>query len=154
VVTALGLTTCPVHAELKLTPTGPELVEIHTRFGGGNIVVLLNAVYGLRPFEEFLRALFRRERTAPDAHDPRLTWGVGFFTARIDDAPRWPSFAFPDPSSVVMVDVDARRRPKVDRIAGVRLHYWRAGHALFASADYAAVRRNVEFMRAICAPAA
>jgi hypothetical protein len=47
---------------------------------------------------------------------------------------------------VVAVDVDRRRQPALLSYEGVRLLYWRAGHALFMSSDYGQVHDNVAFV--------
>ena len=55
-VAALGLTDSGVHAEVKLTPEGPRLVEIGARMGGDCIHALVKRVYGIDLAQENLRA--------------------------------------------------------------------------------------------------
>lgn len=144
VVKALGIETAPIHAELKIDGDRPELVEIHTRFGGGNIVKLLERTYGIRPFEAYLGALTGRR--TPPLVTPSATWGIGFFTAYVGESPRWSSFDFPHPEAVVQIEFDAESRPKLETIDGVRMQRWRCGHVMFRSENPQAVRRNIDFM--------
>lgn len=46
-VRALGLDHCGIHAEVKLTPEGPRIVEIGARMGGDCIQALVLRVYGI-----------------------------------------------------------------------------------------------------------
>ncbi|MFH1571980.1 MAG: ATP-grasp domain-containing protein [Gemmatimonadota bacterium] len=55
-VAALGLTNSGIHAEVKITPQGPRLVEIGARMGGDCIHALVKRVYGIDLAEENLRA--------------------------------------------------------------------------------------------------
>jgi predicted ATP-grasp superfamily ATP-dependent carboligase len=146
VVTALGITTAPIHAELKLHDDGVELVEIHTRFGGGSIVRLLTESLSVRPFKAYFDALLSGRVT--DTRAPDAVWGVGFFTARVGRPFSWKSFDMPHPGSVVEIDLDTRRQPKRSEMEGIRIRYWRAGQALFSSTRYEEVYENVTFMAA------
>jgi biotin carboxylase len=144
-IKALGITTAPIHAELKLEESrGVEMVEIHTRFGGGNIVRLLSLSLGLNPFELYLRALTDAE--LPTTAVSATHWGVGFFTARSASPFHWTSFDFPHPEAVVELELDALRAPKLLGVQGIRFRYRRCGHALFQSEDHAAVAANIRFM--------
>ncbi len=55
-VGALGLNDCGIHAEVKLTPEGPRIVEIGARMGGDCIQALVRRVYGIDLAQENLRA--------------------------------------------------------------------------------------------------
>lgn len=145
VAAALGLVTSPVHAELKLLDGGVELVEIHSRFGGGRIVRLLEETYALRPYEAYFAAMLEGRR--PEPRRARGFFGSAFFTGDPDRPFAWRSFDFPHPDAVLEVDLDVRRQPKLREYEGVRLRYWRAGHVLFGSDDYDKVHENVLFMR-------
>jgi biotin carboxylase len=145
-VTALGVRTSPVHAEVKLVGDQVELIELHTRFGGDNIVALLEETFALRPFEAYFAAMLGG--SAPRVSRANTTWGVAFFTVPMDQAPPAGSFAFPHPEAVMRIDFDRRTPPKLREYEGVRLMYWRAGHALFASADYAEVLADITFLAA------
>lgn len=154
VVSVLGIVTSPLHAELKISGDRFDLVEIHSRYGGGNIVRLLEECYGIRPFAAHLGALLGEDvENSPVPSAPSAVWGVGFFTGNVGVPLEWRSFAFPDPGSVVEIEFAARRGQKLEALEGVRLQHWRAGHVLFASDDRAAVLANVEFMRAVAGQA-
>jgi biotin carboxylase len=148
---ALGMVTSPIHAELKLSDDGPELVEIHSRFGGDNIVRLLEEAFGLRAFRVHFDALFGGEIVPPP--DAERTCGIGFFTARIGADYVARSFAFPHPEAVAEIDFDARRKTKLESYEGVRLTYRRLGHCLFVADDHDAVANNLSFLadRLCCA---
>ena len=143
-VTALGIETSALHAELKVADDRLELVEIHSRYGGDKITKLLAEVYGYEAFRAYFAAVL--DGVAPPVPAARATAGVAFFTAALDSPFAATSFDFPHPSAVVAVDVDRRRQPALLSYEGVRLLYWRAGHALFMSSDYGQVHDNVAFV--------
>ncbi|MFF5408263.1 acetyl-CoA carboxylase biotin carboxylase subunit family protein [Streptomyces misionensis] len=145
VVSALGFVTSPMHAEIKLLDDRIELVEIHTRYPGDRVVELLQSAYDIRPYEAYFDAMLngrvpQRPRPTGEHH------GVGFFNGPTDASFAWPSYAFPHPEAVVSVDLDRRRAPKVFAYEGLRIRYWRAGHALFAAKDHAHVHENIGFL--------
>lgn len=146
VVRALGMVTSPVHAELKIVGDRLELVEMNARFGGGGIVRLMTEALSIRPFKAYFAALI--DGRHPTVRRTGEHWGVGFFTARVGAALSWPSYDFPCPDSVVEIDLDRRREPKLTTFEGIRIRFWRPGHALFASPDYRRVHANVAFMTA------
>ena len=55
-VRALGLRNSGIHAEVKITPDGPRIVEIGARMGGDCIHALVQRVYGIDLAEEIGRA--------------------------------------------------------------------------------------------------
>lgn len=55
-VAALGLRHSGIHAEVKITPEGPRIVEIGARMGGDCIHALVKRVYGIDLAEENIRA--------------------------------------------------------------------------------------------------
>jgi|SRR5579859_949536 len=143
-VDALDIVTSPLHAELKLFDGDMELIEIHSRFGGDNLVRLLEETLGLEPFACYFEAML--EGRSPRPRTAERVWGIGFFTANVGSPVMWRSFAFPNPDAVIEIDFDKRRSPKLEEYEGVRLLYWRSGQALFASNDYSAVYGNIAFM--------
>ncbi|HUC24738.1 MAG TPA: ATP-grasp domain-containing protein [Streptosporangiaceae bacterium] len=146
IVAELGIVTAPVHAELKLQDSGLDLIEIHTRFGGGNIVRLLAEAAGIDPFGEYLSAVTGGQPPSRTVARSEEVWGVGFYTARVGRQLQWKSFEVPHPGAVVQIDLDRRRGPKLTEFRGVRIRYWRAGHAMFCSASYQEVYENVASM--------
>lgn len=147
-VTALGVVTSPVHAELKMTDDAVELIELHTRYGGDDIVRLLEKSCGVRPFEAYFAAMLDGTRPASSDQNRDAVWGVGFFSAPVGSPFRWASYDFPRPEAVVQLEVDATAEPKLRAYEGVRLMYWRAGRALFRAPAHRAVRENIDFMLA------
>lgn len=144
VVLALNIVTSPIHAELKLFDGRVELVEIHSRFGGGSIVRLIEETFALRPYEIYFAGML--DGTPPEPVPPRTVTGVGFFNAPPGPF-SWQSYAFPYPDAVLEIDLDTRRTARVVEHQGIRLQFWRAGHALFGSDRYSDVYGNVSFMR-------
>lgn len=142
---ALGIETSALHAELKILGDRVELVEIHSRLGGGNIVALLKQAYGIDAYRAYFAAVLNGQH--PRRGRAEQVCGIGFFVGRTHSPMRWPSFDFPHPAAIVAVDYDARRQPKVVTYEGLRIEYWRAGHAVFASSDYTEVLENVTFVR-------
>ncbi|MGX1372518.1 biotin carboxylase [Streptomyces canus] len=147
-VSALGVVTSPVHAELKMTDDAVELIELHTRYGGDDIVRLLEKSCGVRPFEAYFAAMLDGTRPASSDQNRDAIWGVGFFSAPVGSPFRWASYDFPHPEAVVQLEVDATAEPKLRAYEGVRLMYWRAGRALFRAPAHRAVRENIDFMLA------
>ncbi|WP_432021042.1 ATP-grasp domain-containing protein [Streptomyces sp. 1222.5] len=46
-LTAMGVTDGPSHTEIRLSARGPVVIESHNRLGGGHIVDLVEAAYGI-----------------------------------------------------------------------------------------------------------
>ena len=145
-VAALGIRTSPLHAELKLLPGSQvELVEVHTRYGGDNIIRLLEGASGYRAFEAYFAAVL--DEVIPASPMARQAVGVGFFTGGVNHPFICGSLDFPHPDTIVEIDLDCQRRPKLLAYEGVRLRHWRAGHVLFASQNQTKVQDNVAFIQ-------
>ena len=93
---ALGLTNSGVHAEVKLTPGGPRIVEVGARMGGDCIHALVRRVYGVDLAVENLRVALGQPVSAPSP-------SAGFALS---------STLVPDLSGVVRL---AERRPRLRR---------------------------------------
>ncbi len=61
VVNALGMTFCPFHIEMMKTSSGYEVIEAHTRFGGGLMMELVAAGTGFSPFSGYIELLLGKE---------------------------------------------------------------------------------------------
>lgn len=157
VASALDVRTSPLHAELKLTGAdgpdgGVELIELHTRFGGGTIVRLLAEAAGIDAYKEYFVAVL--DLVAFDSRPVTASLaagtvrGVAFFGARPDVPLSWPSFDLPCPSAVVSIDYDSGRVPAVRSHRGIHLQHWRPGSVRLAG-GYAEVRSNIEFVASI-----
>lgn len=80
VVAALGITTAPIHAEVKLATDCVELIEIHTRYGGDAITQLLEEAFGYQVFSDYFSALISGAR--PSIPQPaRAIANVVFFAS-------------------------------------------------------------------------
>jgi hypothetical protein len=133
---------------VKVTDDRVETIELHTRFGGDDLVQLIEKSCGLRPFETYFAAMLDGTHPAPRPVNRGTVWGVGFFSAPVGSPFHWPSYEFPHPATVIRLDVDATAEPKLRVYEGVRLLYWRAGRALFSGPSHSAVRENIDFMEA------
>ena len=80
--TALGLTHSGIHAEVKITPDGPRIVEIGARMGGDCIQPLVKRVYGINLAEENIRVVLGLQ-----AHKPTPAKGWGISTTLVPDRP-------------------------------------------------------------------
>lgn len=81
-VAALGLTHSGIHAEVKITPQGPRIVEIGARMGGDCIQPLVKRVYGINLAEENIRVAL-----GLPAHAPAPSRGWGISTTLVPDRP-------------------------------------------------------------------
>jgi hypothetical protein len=131
-----------------VTEDAVELIELHTRYGGDDIVRLLEKSRGVRPFGAYFAAMLNGTRPTPSDRGHDTVWGVGFFSAPVGSPFRWASYDFPHPEAVVQLEVDATAEPKLRAYEGVRLMYWRAGRALFSAPAHRAVQENIDFMLA------
>jgi hypothetical protein len=58
VITAMGMWQSPFHIELKAIPGEPlEVIEVHTRFGGGMIMELVHHGIGVPAFADYLQVV-------------------------------------------------------------------------------------------------
>jgi biotin carboxylase len=81
-VAALGLRNCGIHAEVKITPQGPRIVEIGARMGGDCIHALVKRVYGIDLAEENLRAAL-----GVRVHAPRGARGCALSRTLVPERP-------------------------------------------------------------------
>jgi hypothetical protein len=144
IIDILDIVTSPIHAELKIADGQLELIEIHSRFGGDNIIRLLEESTGLRPFESYFAAMLEQKK--PILPESKCISGIGYFTSRIGHPVNVRSLDFPHPSAIIEIDFNLRRKPKLENYEGIKLLYWRPGHVLFGSERYEDVYSNVAFM--------
>jgi biotin carboxylase len=81
-VRALGLKNSGIHAEVKVTPDGPRIVEIGARMGGDCIHALVQRVYGIDLAEENIRVALGQP-----AHAPAEPRGHGISRTLIPERP-------------------------------------------------------------------
>ncbi|MEU6865191.1 ATP-grasp domain-containing protein [Streptomyces sp. NPDC046876] len=133
---AVGLTDGAAHTELRLSPSGPQIIESHNRMGGDRIFDLLRSAYGI-DLEEWI-----------------VAWQFGLIpalterpTARHAAATR---FLSAEPGTVVeiqgaeearaldgVIDVETTVRPG-DTVGELRGNWDRVGQVLATGADTAA----------------
>jgi biotin carboxylase len=118
---ALGVTTGATHTELKLTPDGPQVIEINGRLGGdvGRLVELSTGTHGV---ELALRAVCGLAVTAPR---PTAVAGVSMLVPPIEAtslASRVPAAALRTVEGVVAIDVHSRQGDAVDYRTGWWAH--------------------------------
>jgi ATP-grasp domain len=69
VITAVGMWQSPFHIELKAPPDGAlDVIEVHSRFGGGMIMELVRHGVGARAFADYVQVLAGQ----PIVSTPRL----------------------------------------------------------------------------------
>lgn len=76
VATALELDSTPIHAEVKVSGTEIELIEIHARFGGDLIPLLVEKAFGYNVFGAYYDSLLGT--VPPPVGDSRAITGIRF----------------------------------------------------------------------------
>lgn len=94
---AIGLSVGPAHTEIVLSPVGVQIIETHTRPGGGRIPLITELVTGLDQYELALRAFLGLP--IPELSVPTSVAGVKFLSSPpglleritgVDRAEGWP----------------------------------------------------------------
>ncbi|MEW2412134.1 ATP-grasp domain-containing protein [Streptomyces sp. NPDC046866] len=133
---AVGLTDGAAHTELRLSPSGPQIIESHNRMGGDRIFDLLRSAYGI-DLEEWI-----------------VAWQFGLIPALTErPAARHAAatrFLSAEPGTVVeiqgaeearaldgVIDVETTVRPG-DTVGELRGNWDRVGQVLATGADTAA----------------
>ncbi|MPY57145.1 ATP-grasp domain-containing protein [Streptomyces spongiae] len=143
VVTALGITTAPIHAEVKVTDEAIDLIEIHSRFGGDLIPLLLERALDIKVFGQFYDALLSgsapRTPTAPGK-----VAGVRFIGRPVDGTGlRLPALPSGVEAEIVLTGSHAREPVALDNI---RIPNRRYGHVLFTAPDHEAAEKFTTLM--------
>jgi predicted ATP-grasp superfamily ATP-dependent carboligase len=143
VITALGIGTAPIHAEVKVTPDAIDLIEIHTRFGGDLIPLLMERALGIKAFGQFYDAL-------QSGHEPRLApsqsrvAGVRFVgEAVVGVGLQVPALPPGVEAEAVLRGPDGRDPSALDNI---RILNRRHGHILFTAPEHEAAEKFVALM--------
>ncbi|MGW3240320.1 ATP-grasp domain-containing protein [Streptomyces olivaceus] len=143
VVTALGIGTAPIHAEVKVTADAIDLVEIHTRFGGDLIPVLMERALGVKVFGQFYDALLNGQAPRPTPGPPVVA-GVRFVG---EDASglglRIPALPPGVEAEAVLSSPNDREPAALDNI---RLPNRRHGHILFTAPEHETAEQFVALM--------
>ncbi|MET7731852.1 ATP-grasp domain-containing protein [Streptomyces sp. NPDC005402] len=138
VVRALGIGTAPIHAEVKVTDEAIDLIEIHTRFGGDLIPLLMERALGITVFGQFYDALLSGEVPRTPAAPHRIA-GVRFLGRPADGmGRRLPALPAGVQAEVVLTGPDSREPDALDNI---RLPHRRHGHVLFTAPDHGSAEK-------------
>lgn len=133
VAAALGLDTTPIHAEVKICGRTIELVEIHARFGGDYIPLLIEKAFGCSVFGAYYDVLLGGR--PPPMRGARAISGIEFLHAgeldRVVRLPRvWPGVDY----CLRLSGADARGA-EMD-LDNIRILNHRIGHIVFSAADH------------------
>ncbi|MEU7279012.1 ATP-grasp domain-containing protein [Streptomyces sp. NPDC045431] len=139
---AVGLTDGAAHTELRLTPSGPQIIEGHNRMGGDRIFDLLDAAYGIDVEEWIVAWQFGLIPALTERPVPRRSAATRFLSAR--------------PGTVVeiqgaeearaldgVLDVETTVAPG-DTVGELRGNWDRVGQVLATGADTAAAVATAE----------
>lgn len=140
VLVAVGIDVGPFHAEARLTPAGPVLMEVAARLAGDHLCELISDATGVDYFDAVAVApLGRRPEPPPCRVGPEDdVWGIGFFATTTDTT-----------FTGVAGDEALRRCPELramevtarpgEALPGMASYESRFGHAVLAG-SYARVR--------------
>lgn len=127
---ALEIGTAPIHAEVKVTADAVELIEIHTRFGGDLIPLLMEKAARVKPFGLFYDALLYG--TAPPSPLPaRQVAAIAFLPPVAGDALR-----LPIPRECTGIELAVRPAGGPETLGNYRAPNPRAGHVIVTAADH------------------
>ncbi|HEV8558424.1 MAG TPA: ATP-grasp domain-containing protein [Actinophytocola sp.] len=133
VVAALDIGTAPIHAEVKVSGDRVELIEVHTRFAGDLIPLLVEHAFGTKLFGLFYDALLHGK--APEPAPARTVAGIRFLhEPELENGIVLPAATFD--YTVTVHRGGARKEPSA--LTGIRIVNRRAGHVVFAAPDHAA----------------
>ena len=138
VVTALGIGTAPVHAEVKVTAEAIDLIEIHTRFGGDLIPVLMERAMDVTVFGLFYDALLNGTEPAPVPEAPRVS-GVRFLDARVGETGAYLPAPPPGVQAEAVLSGPNGREPAA--LDNIRIRHKRHGHLHYTAPDHAAAEQ-------------
>ncbi|WP_031484455.1 ATP-grasp domain-containing protein [Streptomyces bicolor] len=136
---AVGLVEGPAHTEVKVTGSGPRVLESHNRIGGDKIRELLRRAYGLDVVR--LTAGCPLGLLPPPAGAPLARRGaaIRFLTPPPGTVRRITVPGLGDSTAVVRLDVEVG-----DRVGPVRRSQDRCGHVIADGADAAEAARLCE----------
>ena len=140
VLGAVGIDVGPFHAEVRLTPGGPVLMEVAARLAGDHLCELIGDATGVDYFEATALAPLGEVPAPPPCRtDPaEPVWGIGFFATAADTvfAGLAGTEALERCPEVRSVEVGARPG---DALPGMASYESRFGHAVLHG-SYARVR--------------
>jgi len=144
IVNALNIDTAPIHAEVKAKGDRIELVEIHTRFGGDYIPLLLERAFGYKVFAMYYDALLYG--TEPEKRNARVISGIQFLErkdlSRLVRLPRqWEDITY---SMTMKPPNTASVQESLDNI---RILNSRVGHIIFDAPSHGRAEQFVDDLR-------
>ncbi|SFP56892.1 ATP-grasp domain-containing protein [Bradyrhizobium sp. Ghvi] len=133
VAAALDLDTTPIHAEVKISGRNIELIEIHTRFGGDYIPMLIENAFGYNVFGAYYDVLLGRQ--LPAVKPVRAVTGIQFLHAgELDRITRLPR-AWPGVDYCLRLTRTETHDATLDH-DNIRILNHRIGHIVFSAADH------------------
>jgi hypothetical protein len=139
VAAALGIDAAPIHAEVKVLDGRIELIEIHTRFGGDHIPLLIEKAFGISPFGAYYDVLLGGGPPAPRRH--LAVAGIQFLHA--EDLGRLGRFPRVFPGLDYDLRVEGRGAPEA-ALDNIRILNRRIAHVIFSAPDHDAADAFVE----------
>jgi predicted ATP-grasp superfamily ATP-dependent carboligase len=141
VIEALGIQTAPIHAEVKASDERIELVEIHTRFGGDYIPLLMERAFGYKVFGMFYDAVL--SGAPPQIQPAQVISGIQFLnTADITRFHRlsrhYPGITYSLTVKTTSIDNE------ITSLDNIRICNSRAGHVIFDAATHDEADQYVE----------
>ena len=144
VVTALQIDTAPIHAEIMVSPDSIELIEIHTRFGGDLIPLLMDHAFDLNVFGLWYGALI--SRIAPRPPQAHRLCGIWFLEEwQLRSGLRLP----PSPPGVeyqVIIGNSHAGNAKAESLDNITIVNRRIGHVLFDADSHESAEQFVALL--------
>ncbi len=147
IVSALKIKLSPIHAELKLTPNNKiELIELHSHYGGDNIIKLLKKSYDYDVFKIYFSAL----NNINSKIEPLLlqSSGVHYITKFTKNKEKIHPVFVKYPNNLALIELNKNINKEMIYYNGKKILFQRLGFAIFTSKDHDIVFENVnEFQR-------
>ncbi|MGP9019659.1 ATP-grasp domain-containing protein [Streptomyces sp. BR1] len=139
---AVGLKDGAAHTELRLSPSGPQIIESHNRMGGDRIFDLLDAAFGIDLEEWIVAWQFALIPALTGRPVPRTSAATRFLSARpgtvVEIQGAEEAKALDD-----VIDVETTVRPG-DTVGELRGNWDRVGQVLTTGADTASAIATAE----------
>ena len=133
VAAALDLDTTPIHAEVKVSGRNIELIEIHARFGGDYIPLLIEKAFGYNVFGAYYDVLLGNK--PPAIKIQRAVSGIQFLHAgELDHITRFPRL-WPNIDYCLHLTGAGEHNAKLD-FDNIRILNHRIGRIIFSAIDH------------------
>lgn len=133
VAAALGLDNSPIHAEIKVVGDKIELIEIHARFAGDYIPLLIEEAFGYKVFGAYYDILLGRVPAPMKGYS--AVAGIHFLHE--EDVGTLTELPVPAPDIDCRISLAAAGRGAEADLDNVRILHRRIGHILFRAPDHA-----------------